>query len=116
MEGTRGGRSRKAIRSRDSIRVDRTGGEGDTSGVGAWVGTHSRQSICIKNPTAVDMGATGLGSGMSVSADSSSGLVMGSGSGSSVGSFSMSMVGMTRGWMDSGSGSVASVDEDINNG
>lgn len=75
MEGTsRGGRSRKTIRSRDSIRVDRTGGEGDTSGVGAWVGTHSRQSNCIKNPTVADMGATGLGSRTSVSADSSSGV------------------------------------------
>lgn len=35
---------------------------------------------------------------------------------SSVGSFSMSMVGMARGWMDSGSGAVVSVGEDINNG
>lgn len=40
----------------------------------------------------------------------------GASSGSLVGSFSMSMVGMARGWMDSGSGSVVSVGEDINNG
>lgn len=93
MEGTSGGgRSREAIRSRDSIRVGRTGEEGDTSGVGAWVGTHSRQSNCIKNPTAADMGATGSDSRTSVSADSSSGLVTGASTGSSVGSFSMSMV------------------------